>query len=491
MPSAQRKTASIPGEPSRRKIVESDIPQRLDRLPWSSWHLRILISLGTSWLLDGLEVTLVGSLSGILESKAGLHLTAPQVTGAATTYLAGAVLGALTFGYLTDRFGRKRLFLVTLSTYSVATVASAFSHGFFTFAVFRFFTGFGIGGEYAAINSAVDELIPGKVRGTVDLIVNGTFWLGATAGSLAAMFLLSGALPMGTGWRYAFGIGGSLGLGVLVLRLFVPESPRWLMLRGYEDKARRIVAGIEEHATRGRTDRLPAPEGEKLKIVVRDHTPLRDIVRNMSGENRARSILSLVLMASQAFFFNAVFFSYGLVIKKFFHVPNSGLPMHLLPFAVASFLGPLTLGQLFDKIGRKPMITACYSASGLLLAALIVPFAEGWLGAFGMGVFLTAIFFLASPAASAAYLTVSEIFPLEIRAFAIAIFYSLGTLAGGVGAPILFGELIATGSRGMVSAGYGIGAALMLTGALFEHKIGIEAAGKSLESISKPLQSRD
>ena len=491
MPSAQRKVTSTASEPIGRKIVESDIPQRLDRLPWSSWHVRILISLGTSWLLDGLEVTLVGSLSGILESKAGLHLTAPQVTGAATTYLAGAVLGALTFGYLTDRFGRKRLFLVTLSTYSAATVASAFSHGFFTFAVFRFFTGFGIGGEYAAINSAVDELIPGKVRGTVDLVVNGTFWLGATAGSLAAMYLLSGALPMDTGWRYAFGIGGSLGLGVLVLRLFVPESPRWLMLRGYEEKAGRIVAGIEDRATHGHPDQLPAPEGEKLKITVRDHTPLRDIVRNMSGENRARSILSLVLMASQAFFFNAVFFSYGLVIKKFFHVPNRALPMHLLPFAIASFLGPLLLGKFFDKIGRKPMITACYSASGLLLAALIVPFAMGSLGAFGMGVFLTSVFFLASPAASAAYLTVSEIFPLEIRAFAIAIFYSLGTLAGGVGAPILFGELIATGSRGMVSVGYGIGAALMLAGAVVEHKIGIEAAGKSLESISKPLQSRD
>ncbi|HEV2136096.1 MAG TPA: MFS transporter [Terracidiphilus sp.] len=484
------RTASEPSR-KRRKTIETDIPQRLDRLPWSSWHVRILISLGTSWLLDGLEVTLVGSLSGILQSKAGLRLTDTQVTGAATTYLAGAVLGALFFGFLTDRHGRRRLFLITLATYSCATVASAFSQGFFTFSVFRFFTGFGIGGEYAAINSAVDELIPGKIRGTVDLVVNGTFWLGATAGAVAAMFLLSGALPQSTGWRYAFGIGGSLGLGVLLLRLFVPESPRWLMLRGFEEQAGRVVAKIENHAAHGDPGRLPEPEGEKLKIIIRDHTPLKEIFRNITGENRARSLLSLVLMGSQAFFFNAVFFSYGLVVKKYFHVPDKELPLHLLPFAIASFLGPLTLGRLFDKIGRKPMITACYCVSGLLLAALIVPFSTGSLGPLGMGIFLTAIFFIASPAASAAYLTVSEIFPLEIRAFAIAIFYAAGTLAGGVGAPILFGALIATNSRAMVAIGYGIGAALMLAGAIFEHKIGIEAAGRSLESISKPLQSAE
>ncbi len=493
MSSAQRNPVTAPypesPTPSRKNKIETDIPQRLDRLPWSSWHVRILASLGTSWLLDGLEVTLVGSLSGILESKSGLRLTAAQVTGAATTYLAGAVLGALVFGYLTDRLGRRRLFLATLATYSCATVASAFSQGLFTFSIFRFFTGFGIGGEYAAINSAVDELIPGKVRGTVDLVVNGTFWLGATAGSLAAMFLLAGYLPQNTGWRYAFGIGGSLGLGVLVLRLFVPESPRWLMLRGHEKQAGRVVADIEQRATHGNPGQLPLLSGDKLKIVVRDHTPLQEIFRNMTGENRERSLLALVLMVGQAFFFNAVFFSYGLVVKRFFHVPNKALPMHLLPFALASFLGPLTLGRLFDKIGRKPMITACYAASGLLLVAMIFPFAHGWLGAWGTGAFLTVIFFIASPAASAAYLTVSEIFPLELRAFAIAIFYASGTLLGGVGAPVLFGELIASNSRGMLAIGYGIAAFLMLLGAGFEHKIGIEAAGKSLESISKPLQS--
>src|SRR4051794_3444962 len=480
---------ATPARAQQNRTIETDIAARLDRLPWSRWHTRIIVALGTSWLLDGLEVTLVGSLSGVLESNSGLHLTDPQVTGAATTYLAGAVLGALTFGYLTDRLGRRKLFLVTLATYSLATVASAFSWNLFSFSIFRFFTGFGIGGEYAAINSAVDELIPGKLRGTVDLIVNGTFWLGATAGSLAAMFLLSGHVPQNTGWRYAFGIGGTLGIGVLILRLFVPESPRWLMLRGHEKDAGKVVGEIEQRSSRGNPKELPAPEGDKLKITVRDHTPMREIFRNMAGDNRQRSILGLVLMVSQAFFFNAVFFSYGLVVKKFFHVSDRDLPMHLLPFAIASFLGPLTLGRLFDKIGRKPMITACYGIAGLLLAAILFPFAHGMLGARGLGISFSVIFFVASSAASAAYLTVSEIFPLEIRAFAIAIFYALGTLIGGVGAPLLFGFLIATNSRLNVALGYALGAALMIAGAICEKLIGVEAAGRSLESISKPLQS--
>ena len=476
-------------DPRQGDKIETDVPARLDRLPWSRWHARIIVALGTSWLLDGLEVTMVGSLSGILESKSGLRLTDPQVTGAATTYLSGAVVGALLFGYLTDRLGRRKLFLVTLATYSIATVASAFSWGFGSFSVFRFFTGLGIGGEYAAINSAVDELIPGKVRGTVDLVVNGTFWVGATLGSLAAMFLLVGHLPQNTGWRYAFGIGGSLGGIVLILRLFVPESPRWLMLRGHEEKAGQVVSDIELRASHGDPAKLPQPEGEKLKITVRDHTPLAEIFKNMAGENRKRSILALVLMASQSFFFNAVFFSYALVIKKFFHIEDRALPVHLLPFAVASFMGPMILGKLYDSVGRKPMITASYGISGLLLAGSLFPFATGMLGPRGMGIWFSCIFFIASSAASAAYLTVSEIFPLEIRAFAIAIFYAIGTLIGGVGAPLLFGELIATGSRAYVAIGYGLGAALMLTGAVFEYFIGVEAAGKSLESISKPLQS--
>ena len=475
---------------SSGETVDSDIPARMDRLPWSGWHWLIVCALGTSWLLDGLQVTLAGSLAGILEDKAGLGLTDPQVTASASIYLAGAVCGALLFGYLTDRLGRRRIFLITLGTYCIATLASALAWNFWSFGLFRLITGLGIGGEYAAINSAVDELIPGKVRGTVDLVVNGTFWVGAAAGSLASLYLLGGhGISPNLGWRLAFGIGAILGGGVLLLRLRVPESPRWLMLRGREEEANHVVAGIEERIKKQKGD-LPPPEGEKLKIVVRDHTPWKDIFGNILGENRQRSILGLVLMIAQAFFFNAVFFTYGLVVKKFFHVSDKALPLHLFPFAIASFLGPLTLGKLFDKIGRKPMITATYGIAGVLLIAAAVPFAMGSIGTRGFGISLDVIFFVASSAASASYLTVSEIFPLEIRAFAIALFYAIGTLLGGVGAPYLFGLLIASGSKHNVAIGYGIGAALMIVAAICEFFIGVEAAGQSLEAVSKPLQSR-
>jgi MFS family permease len=482
--------AQAPAAPGQGNTIKTDIPQRMDRLPWAGWHWLIISALGTSWLLDGLQVTLAGSLAGILEAKSGLGLTDPQVTAGATTYLAGAVLGAILFGYLTDRLGRRRLFLITLATYSIATLATAVSWNFWSFALFRLITGLGIGGEYAAINSAVDELIPGKVRGTVDLVVNGTFWVGASIGSLASVYLLAGhGIPQNIGWRIAFGIGAVLGGGVLLLRLRVPESPRWLMLRGREDEANKVVSDIEKRIQKQKGD-LPKPEGEKLEIAVRDHTPWKDIFNNMLGENRQRSILGLVLMIAQAFFFNAVFFTYGLVVKKFFHVTDKDLPLHLLPFALASFLGPLTLGELFDKIGRKPMITATYGAAGVLLLIATVPFAKGSVGTHGFEIFLSVIFFIASSASSAAYLTVSEIFPLEIRAFAIAIFYAIGTLIGGVGAPYLFGLLIASGSKLHVSYGYGLGAVLMIVAAICEFFIGVEAAGQSLESVSKPLQSK-
>jgi MFS family permease len=470
--------------------LQTRIPARLDRLPFSGWHLRILTALGTSWLLDGLEVTLVGSLAGILTSTKGLSLTDAQVTAAATTYLAGAVFGALLFGYLTDRLGRKRLFLVTVATYSLATLASAFSWNFFSFAVLRSLTGVGIGGEYAAINSAVDELIPGRIRGTVDLIVNGTFWIGGAVGSLTAIYLLSGhAIGGDHSWRFAFGIGGLLGIVIFLLRLSVPESPRWLILRGQEQRADEVVCDIEAKASRNKADSLPKPEGDPLKINVRDHTPWHEIFGNMLGENRHRTYLGLILMIAQAFFFNAVFFSYGLVGKTFFHVTDKQIPWHLLPFAVASFLGPLTIGRLFDTVGRKKMISITYGCAGLLLAGTAIPFAMGHLGPKGLGICFSIIFFIASSAASAAYLTVSEIFPLELRAFAIAVFYALGTLVGGVGAPLLFGVLIQSHSRIWLALGYGLGALLMIVAAICEATFGVEAAGKSLESISKPLQS--
>jgi MFS family permease len=470
-------------------VIESDVPARMDRLPWSRWHLRIVVALGTSWVLDGLEVTLVGSLSGVLQSKNGLSLSDQQVTGAATVYLAGAVIGALLFGRLTDRHGRRRLFLVTLATYSIATLGTAFSVSYLTFALARFFTGLGIGGEYAAINSAVDELIPGKIRGRVDLFINGTFWVGASLGAVATLLLLGPhGPPHAWGWRLAFGIGGVLGFGVLLLRLAVPESPRWLMLRGREGEARAVVDAIEREV-RKHTPDLPPVEEKPLKLKTRDNTPWGEIFKHMLGPSRGRSLLGLVLMVGQAFFFNAMFFTFGLVAKQFYHQSDEHLPLQLLPFAIASFLGPALLGPLFDRIGRKPMISGSYAFSGVALAAIGGLFAFGMVSLQALTASFAVIFFVASAAASAAYLTVSEIFPLEIRALAIAIFYALGTLIGGVGAPLFFGSLIAGGSRVHLAMGYLLGAALMLAGALCEHLLGVEAAGKSLESISRPLQS--
>jgi len=461
----------------------------MDRLPFSGWHRKIIIALGTSWLLDGLQVTLSGSLAGILENKKALGFSDAQVAAGGTAYLAGAVTGALLFGYLTDRLGRRKLFLVTLAVYSLATAASALSWNFSSFAAFRFLTGLGIGGEYAAINSAVDELIPSKVRGTVDLFVNATFWLGAALGSLASLALLNvGSLPIDRGWRFAFGTAAILGIGVLFLRLSVPESPRWLMLRGREEEADKIVGQIEK-AVIAEGHKLAELEGKKLKLGVRDKTPIGEIFKAIWVDNRKRSALAFVLMVGQSFFFNALFFTYGLVIAKFYHVGAKTLPIHLLPFALGSFLGPVALGRLFDSVGRKKMITFTYGLAGLLLIGTVIPFANGMLTAATLDACFTVTFFIASSAASAAYLTVSEIFPLEIRALAIAIFYAIGTLIGGVGAPALFGVLISSGSRWNVGMGYLLGGALMLAGALTEWRYGIETAGKSLESISQPLQS--
>lgn len=475
---------------TEERTIETNVPSRLDRLPFSGWHRKIIVALGTSWLLDGLQVTLAGSLAGILEDKKALGLSDQQVTAGATTYLAGAVTGALLFGYLTDRLGRRKLFLVTLATYSLATAATALSWSFFSFALFRFITGLGIGGEYAAINSAVDELIPGTIRGTVDLIVNGTFWVGAAVGSVASMLLLNtGAVPENVGWRLAFGVGAVLGFGVFILRLAVPESPRWLMLRGKEQDADHIVSDIEGKVKEKKGE-LPQPEGDNLKLRVRDHTPWGEIFKSMWHDNRQRSLLALALMVGQSFFFNAVFFTYGLVVDKFYHVSAKQLPVHLLPFALASFFGPLVLSKLFDSWGRKPMITLTYGLSGALLVATVIPFGMGGMNPKLLGIAFSVIFFVASSAASAAYLTVSEIFPLEIRALAIAIFYAMGTAIGGVGAPYLFGVLIASGSRWNVGAGYLVGAALMLAGSFSEWRVGVEAAGKSLETVSKPLQSQ-
>jgi MFS family permease len=447
----------------------------------------MVTALGITWLLDGLEVTMAGALASILKDPRALGLTDVQVGASATGYLAGAVTGALLFGWMTDRSGRKKLFFVTLGVYLTGTAATAFSWNVWSFVAFRALTGFGIGGEYAAINSAIDELVPAAVRGTVDLIVNGTFWLGAALGSLATFFLLdSGVLPPEFGWRFAFGIGAVLGLIIVTLRKSVPESPRWLLLRGRHAEAENIVAGIEEAVER-ENGALPPALGS-LSLRIRSYTPLSEVWESMARYHRRRSLLGFILMGTQAFFYNAIFFTYALVLTQFLFVDSRRVSLYLLPLTLGNFCGPLILGPLFDSIGRRRMIAGTYALSGLLLMGAAVFFKQSDASALSQAVWFTAIFFVASSAASSAYLTVSEIFPLEIRAFAISIFYAAGTLAGGVGAPILFGHLIQTGSRTAVFDGYMAGAILMLIGAGAEIFLGIDAERQPLESIAAPLE---
>ncbi|MEY2520750.1 MAG: hypothetical protein QOF24_2509 [Verrucomicrobiota bacterium] len=486
--------------------IESYVPARLDRMPWSRWHWLIVGALGATWILDGLEVTLAGSLGGILTHRETLGLSDAQVGASATFYLAGAVIGALLFGYGTDRLGRKKLFFITVAVYLTATALTAFSWSFASYAFFRALTGAGIGGEYAAINSAIDELIPARVRGRVDLMINGSYWVGAAMGAGATIVLLDPRyLPVWLGWRLAFGIGAILGLVVIFFRRWIPESPRWLLIHGRQAEAEQIVDDVErtiavaavyDRRLFGVTEsaiidrRYSDSDDPPTRVRTRTHTPWHQICHTIVHEHRRRSVLGFDLMLTQAFFYNAIFFTYGLVLMRFYNVPAQNVGLYLLPFALGNVLGPIVLGHLFDTIGRRKMIAATYSLSGILLALTGWLFHAGMLTAQTQTIAWMIIFFVASAAASSAYLTVSEIFPLEIRALAIAIFYAFGTLAGGVGAPILFGWIIGTGSKTALLIGYLVGAALMIIGALVEAFIGVDAERKSLEHVAEPLSCK-
>jgi MFS family permease len=468
--------------------LSSNIPARLDRLPWSAWHWRVVIALGIAWMLDGLEVTLVGSIGSVLERPDTLGLSAQQIGWAGSGYVGGAVIGALVFGRLADSSGRKRLFLLTLVVYVTATLASAFSYNFATFLLCRFFTGFGIGGEYAAINSAIDELVPARVRGQVSLAINGSFWVGAAVGAGLSLVLLDTRLfHADVGWRIGFGLGALLAVAILLVRRDVPESPRWLLIRGRRDDAEREVARIELAVARQHG--ALQPPGKTLSITLRPQPSLREFAHLLLRRYPNRTLLGLSLMVSQAFFYNAIFFTYALVLTRFQGVSESQVGRYIFPFAIANFLGPLLLGALFDRYGRRRMIALTYALSGVALAATGFGFMQGWLNAITQTACWSAVFFLASAAASSAYLTVSEVFPLEMRALSISIFYAVGTGIGGFIAPAVFGMLIATGSRGSVFIGYAIGAILVIAAAAVASRHAVDAERKSLEEVAPPLSA--
>ena len=472
--------------------IETRIPARLDRLPWSRFHWRVLIGLGTVWILDGLEVTIVGSVAARLsESGSGIAVTPADIGTAAAFYVAGACLGALFFGQLTDRFGRKKLFVLTLAVYVAATVATAFAFSPWYFFVARFVTGAGIGGEYAAINSAIDELIPARLRGRVDLVINGTYWAGAAAGAGLAVFLLDTTIfPADLGWRLAFAIGALLGLVILVVRRHVPESPRWLFIHGRADEAERIVDSIEQDVADRTGERLDTPESS-ITVRQRRAIPFRTIARTAFKVYPKRTILGLALFVGQAFIYNGITFNLGTLFSGFYGVAAGIVPVFIVCYAAGNFLGPVLLGRLFDTVGRRPMITTSYLGSAVLVVPLIWVFLTQLGGQWTFLGVLMATFFLASAGASAAYLTVSEIFPMETRALAIAFFYAVGTGLGGIAGPLLFGQLIGTGDRGLVAVGFGIAAAVMALGGIAELLFGIRAEQTPLEDIAKPLTAEE
>ena len=474
-------------------LTRSDIPARLDRLPWSRWHWRVVLALGVAWVLDGLEVTIVGSVGSVLERPDTLGLAAQQIGWAGSAYVGGAVIGALVFGRLADRLGRKRLFLLTLTVYMGATVATAFSTGWATFLLFRFATGIGIGGEYAAINSAIDELIPARVRGRVNLTINGSFWIGAALGAVLSLVLLDErVLGPELGWRAGFLLGGVLAVAILLVRRHVPESPRWLLANGRAEEAERVIAQIEESVVKERGHPLdPPPPHDGIAFARQGVPTLREVMHVLLRRYPQRSVVVLALMISQAFFYNAIFFTYSLVLTHFYAVDAAKVGLYILPFAAGNVLGPLLLGPLFDRLGRRVMITATYALSGVGLLLTGIGFVSGVLDATTQTLAWSVVFFLASAAASSAYLTVSEVFPLEMRALSISIFYAIGTGAGGFAAPALFGALITSGSRANVFIGYALGAALVLVAAAIAWRYAVAAERRPLEHVAPPLGAED
>ncbi|EPD54753.1 MULTISPECIES: MFS transporter [Streptomyces] len=471
------------------RTVTTNIPARLDRLPWSRWHWTIVIGLGTVWILDGLEVTVVGNIASRLsEPGSGLPITSGQITGlAAALYVAGACVGALFWGRLTDRFGRKKLFMITLVVYLAATALTAVSFSTWWFFAFRFLTGFGIGGEYAAINSAIDELIPAAYRGRVDLIINGSFWLGAVGGSLLSIVALNTDIfAKDVGWRLTFALGAVLALVILLVRRHVPESPRWLLIHGRDREAEEIVTSIEERVEAEKGEPLDRPQSE-ITINQRHSVTFREIARTLFTDYRKRSVLGFSLFIGQAFLYNAITFGFGAILTKFFDVPTGDTGYYFAVIAIGNFCGPLLLGKLFDTVGRRVMISGTYLLSGILLFGTAWLFDQGSLSAGTLTACWCAVLFFASAGASSAYLTVSEIFPMETRAMSIAFFYALGTAAGGISGPLLFADLTNTGKVADTVLAFQIGAGLMVAAGLVAAFLAVRAERRSLEDIAKPL----
>jgi MFS family permease len=480
--------------PTQQRPIRSTIPARLDRLRWSPFHTRLVLGLGTAWILDGLEVTIASSVTSKLTQHDTLNLTTTQAASIGTVYLIGEVVGALVFGRLADKLGRRNLFMWTLAIYLAGTGLTALTPKGTGWIVYLYATrviaGMGIGGEYSAINSAIDELIPARYRGRTDIWINGSYWLGSIIGTLATFLLLS-SLPTSTGWRVGFLAGPALAGVILVVRRNLPESPRWLITHGREQEAEQTIRRIEEIALRDGQHLDPVPESAAITVRPEKRYGYLNLLRVAFRQYPRRAALGATLMISQSFLYNAIFFTYALVLTKFYHVSNNSVPLYGLAFAVGNLAGPLILGHLFDTVGRKKMISGTYLLSGALLACSAWLFDAGVLHAAAQTFIWIVVFFFASAGASAGYLTVSEIFPVEIRAEALAVFFALAQIFGAVG-PAFYGLLIGNGtSRTGLTIGYIVGGGIMIIGGIVEIFFGINAERKSLEEIATPLTEVD
>jgi MFS family permease len=470
--------------------IRSTIPARLDRLRWTPFHTRLVIGLGAAWVLDGLSVTIASSVTSKLTQPNTLNLTTTQAASIGTVYLVGEVIGALVFGRLSDQLGRRKLFTWTLAIYLVGTGLTAFTAKGSGWIIYlyatRIIAGLGIGGEYSAINSAIDEMMPARYRGRTDVWINGTYWLGAILGTLGSFLLLNSMRP-NEGWRVAFLVGPALAVVILFVRRNLPESPRWLITHGHVQEAEEQMRKIEEMAVRDGQRLEPVPEDAAITIVPERRYGYLTLLRIAFRRYPQRAILGATLMITQSFLYNAIFFTYALVLTKFYHVTNDAVPVYGLAFAVGNLAGPLLLGHLFDTLGRKKMIAGTYLLSGAMLAASAWLFDAGVLHAAAQTFIWIVIFFFASAGASAGYLTVSEIFPIEIRAEALAVFFALAQVVGAVG-PAFYGALIGNGvNRTGLTIGYLVGGGIMIVGGIVEVFLGIDAEGKPLEEIATPL----
>ncbi|MGX5657034.1 MFS transporter [Geodermatophilus nigrescens] len=482
------KPAEAPG------AIRSLIPARIDRLPWSPFHTRMVAALGTAWILDGLEITVAGAVVDRLTEPETLGLSGTEVGLIATVYLLGEVVGALWFGRLSDKLGRRKLFMITLAVYLVGSGLTALTlgngPGWVAFLyVTRFIAGMGIGGEYAAIHSAIDELIPAKYRGRVDIMVSGTYWAGAVLGTLGTFILLN-ALEPSTGWRIAFLIGPVLGLVILLVRRHLPESPRWQVMHGREAEAEETIAYIEHEVEHGGRSLPAVDESRAIELKPTPDIGYAALTRVLFREYPARAVYGATLMVTQSFLYNAIFFTYVLVLGTYYDVDSGDAPLFLIAFAVGNLAGPFVLGHLFDTVGRKKMIAGTYVLSGILLAVTAGLFQAGALNAYTQTIAWSVIFFFASAGASSAYLTVSEIFPMEVRAKAIAVFFAIAQCFGALG-PVVYGSLIGDGSQPIrLFWGYMLGAAVMVVGGVVAAVLGIDAEGKSLEDVATPFAAR-